>query len=323
MRHALQCKQPDMIFIRMAVALTLLLPALLFAQTPVNPVLDRDFPDPTVIRANGKYYAYATQSGGANIQVATSADLQHWQLLGDALPVAPTWANTHYWAPHVLFDSTLRKYVLFYSGESVSDSTGKCLGVAYADRPEGPFTDKGTPLICGEGFEHIDPMAITDPLTGKKLLYWGSGFKPIRVQEMKADWSDFAPGSTAVPVVLPGGEKKYTRLIEGAWVEYHGGHFYLYYSGDNCCGEKASYAVLVARAEKATGPFRTLGEENGSNSSVILEMDSTWLAPGHNSVFSDGQGRQWIAYHAIRRGKEARVFCIRPLEYVQGWPVVK
>ncbi len=25
--------------------------------------------------------------------------------------------------------------------------------------------------------------------------------------------------------------------------------------GDNCCGEGAHYAVMVARAKKATGPF--------------------------------------------------------------------
>lgn len=293
----------------------------LFAQQLQNPVLDRDFPDPTVIRAEGKYFAYATQSG-ANIQVATSDDLQHWKWLGDALPVRPVWANTHFWAPHVLYDAALKKYVLFYSGESVADSTGKCLGVAYADKPEGPFTDKGSPLVCGQEFEHIDPMAIADPQTGKKWLYWGSGFKPIRVREMNADWSDFAKGSTAMPLLWPGKEKKYTRLIEGAWVDYHKGYYYLYYSGDNCCGENASYAVLVARSRQLTGPFVTLGEQRKSGNSVILEMDSSWLAPGHNSIFTAANGQRYIAYHAIRRGKGARVFCIKPLRYVKGWPVV-
>src|ERR1043165_6741946 len=73
-----------------------------------NPVYDADFPDPTVIRASdGKFYAYATQtmvgSVWLNIQVARSSDLLHWQLLGAALPVKPTWANQtqNFWAPHV------------------------------------------------------------------------------------------------------------------------------------------------------------------------------------------------------------------------------
>jgi arabinan endo-1,5-alpha-L-arabinosidase len=285
------------------------------AQTLTNPVLDKDFPDPTVIRVNGKYYAYATQGRG-HIQVSVSEDLQHWSDPADALPVKPVWADKHFWAPHVLYDPSIQKYVLFYSGESTDTATGKCLGVAYATQPEGPFTDKGSPLICGEGFEHIDPMAFIDPQTGKKLLYWGSGFKPIRVQEMQNDWADFKPGSKPVPVVWPGKGKNYTRLIEGAWLDYHEGKYYLYYSGDNCCGKDANYAVLVSRADHAEGPFESHG--------VILEKDSVWLAPGHNSVFKDAQGNNHIAYHAIRRQKGGgRVFCISSLVYTNGWPVVK
>lgn len=286
------------------------------AQALTNPVLGKDFPDPTVVRINGKYYAYATQGAGGHIQVSVSQDLQHWSNPADALPVKPVWADKHFWAPHVLYDSSIRKYVLFYSGESTDTTTGKCLGVAYASQPEGPFTDKGAPLICGEGFEHIDPMAFVDPQTGKKLLYWGSGFKPIRVQEMKDDWSDFKEGSKPVPVVWPGKEKNYTRLIEGAWMDYHEGKYYLYYSGDNCCGVNANYAVLVSRADHAEGPFESGG--------VILEKDSVWLAPGHNSVFKDADEGNRIAYHAIHRQKGGgRVFCIRSLVYSNGWPVVK
>ena len=65
---------------------------------PANPVLDRDFPDPAVLRAaGGVYYAYATQGGDTgeggggmrNIQLARSRDLAQWDLIGDALPVKP------------------------------------------------------------------------------------------------------------------------------------------------------------------------------------------------------------------------------------------
>src|SRR5213075_2449428 len=74
--------------------------------TYVNPVLDADFPDPMVIQApDGCYYAYATQTlrdgEWINIQVARSADLVHWQQLGDALPDKPSWAREtqDFWAP--------------------------------------------------------------------------------------------------------------------------------------------------------------------------------------------------------------------------------
>ena len=86
--------------------------------TYVNPVLDADFPDPTVIRApDGFYYGYATQSQRGdkwlNIQVARSSDLVHWQELGDALPAKPNWAaNTQdVWAPHVTRDGA--RYIMY------------------------------------------------------------------------------------------------------------------------------------------------------------------------------------------------------------------
>jgi arabinan endo-1,5-alpha-L-arabinosidase len=245
--------------------------------------------------------------------------------------VKPVWARStqDFWAPHVLYDSQLQKFVLFYSGESDDTATGKCLGVAFADAPLGPFVDMGAPLICGDGFVNIDPMAFVDTITGKKLLYWGSGFAPIKVQEMTSDWKSFIPGSTPKSVVFPGTERNYTRLIEGAWIDLHDGKYYLYYSGDNCCGDKANYAVMIARSENPLGPFIQLGVETKSGNSVILKKGEKWLAPGHNSIFRDDNGNSWMAYHAINKkerekklDKGKRVMCISAVVYRNGWPVV-
>lgn len=306
-----------------------LFPFSVSGQAIVNPVLNQNFPDPTVIRANGRYYAYATNSSVngkfVHIQVASSTDLQHWNFIGDALPDQPVWAEKDFWAPHVLYDTARKKYVMFFSAESKAATTGKCIGVAFSDLPEGPFIDKGTPLICGKDFVNIDPFAFTDPKTGKKLLYWGSDFEPIKVQQLSDDWQSFEPGSSTKSLIFPGREKLYDKLIEGAWVDYQDGQYYLYYSGDNCCGANAHYAVMVARAEQATGPFKTLGEARGNGNSVILEQNSEWLAPGHNSIFCDDMGNKYIAYHAIKKEsteKNGRVFCINPIRYQDGWPVV-
>lgn len=294
-----------------------------------NPVIASDFPDPTVVLFGKYYYAYATQ-GKSNIQAARSLDLQHWEILPDVLPVRPNWANKHFWAPHVIFDPGIKKYVLFYSGESIDEKTGKCLGVAYADSPEGPFVDKGSPLLCGKSFINIDPMAIIDPKTNKKLLYWGSDSKPLKVQEMTEDWSDFSPNSKPINLVWAKGEKNYTHLIEGSWLDIDNGQYYLYYSGDNCCGVNANYAVLVARSNSALGPFEPMGQHLPSKSSVILEKDNEWIAPGHNSIFTDKDGNKWIAYHAIKadptdpkKVSGGRVMLIKRISYKDGWPVVK
>ena len=311
------------------------------AKAYTNPVFDLDFPDPTVVRASdGWYYAYATQTimGGQtiNIQVARSRDLIDWQHLGDALPAKPAWANQtqKFWAPHVSqFGDT---YYMYYSADA-NQLTGLCLAVATAKSPRGPFTDSGKPLKCGPSFINIDPMAFDDPRTGRRLLYWGSGFQPIRAQELAPDRVSFLPGSQPVELVAPIRDENpdnYQRLIEGAWMTERGGYYYLFFSGDNCCGDKAHYAVMVARSKSATGPFETLAQATGKSSSAILEGNQRWIAPGHNSVIRDAGGQDWIFYHAIDARNRflkndiagdrdvRRIMLMDKLVYRNGWPAV-
>jgi arabinan endo-1,5-alpha-L-arabinosidase len=294
-----------------------------------NPVLDRDFPDPAVLRApDGWFYAYATQTGGAgamlNIQAARSEDLVHWQWLGDALPVKPAWAagKQQFWAPHVLHDAALNKYFMYYAAEPDAGE-GRCLGVATSGRPQGPFSDSGAPLLCGEGIEDIDPMAFDDPRTGQRLLFWGSGGAPIRAQELAPDRLHFAPGSAPRDVLLPDPETAYGALIEAPWVVFRNGSYYLFYSGDRCCGRDPHYAVMVAGASSVLGPYRRLSDPAKAGSDVILKAGGGWLAPGHCSVISDGLGQDWILYHAARSSEagnpdRARVMLLDRIEYVES-----
>jgi arabinan endo-1,5-alpha-L-arabinosidase len=301
-----------------------------------SPVIDADFPDPALIRASdGFYYAYATQTERdghwVNLQVARSRDLSSWERLGDALPAKPAWASKtqDFWAPHVHYADG--RYFLYYSAKPDAALTNKerglCLAVATAAAPQGPFTDMGKPLLCGDSFVNIDPMAFDDPATGKRLLYWGSGFKPIKVQELAPDRLSFAPGSRPidlVPAVKSDDPDEYQKLVEGAWVVRRNSWYYLFYSGDNCCGPKAHYAVMVARSRSATGPF-----ENAPRK-VVLEKSGIWNAPGHNSVATDERGNDWMLYHAVdaRRPRSKptdevntrRVMLIRRITWQNGWP---
>ena len=315
------------------------------AQAIANPVLDANFPDPASIKApDGYYYVYATQGEVdgkmQNIQIVRSRDLQIWERVGDALPDKPMWARQTQdsWAPHVALHDGL--YYLYYSAKpdiALADKvSGLCLAVATATTPQGPFVDMGKPLQCGDGFINIDPMSFDDPGTGKRLLYWGSGFGPIKVRELASDRMSFAPGSPTidlVDVIKNDDPKNYQRLVEGAWVVLHDGYYYLFYSGDNCCGPNAHYAVMVARSRSATGPFETLAQAKGAPNSVILEANSRWIAPGHNAIVQDGKGQYWTLYHAVdatrSRAKATddvnsrRVMLLSPIEWVEGWPVIR
>ncbi len=289
-----------------------------------NPIFDSDFPDPTVIRASdGYFYAYATQtfSGGVsiNLQVSRSSDLVHWARLGDALPVKPAWANQtqNFWAPHVT--EAGGTYYMYYSADP-NTRNGLCLAVATATNPAGPFTDKGAPLKCGSGFVNIDPMEFDDPASGKHYLYWGSGFEPIRVQELAANRLDFAPDSQAVNLIFPISDSNpanYRNLVEGSWLTFRNGYYYLFFSGDDCC-TNAHYAVMVARSRNAAGPFEIFPENNG----VIIKGNDKWLGPGHNSVIRDDRQNDWIVYHAYHPNdrNRGRVMLMNRLVYgSDGW----
>ena len=303
--------------------------------TYTNPIFDDNFPDPAVVRApDGWYYAYGTQTKRAgrviNLQVARSRDLVRWEDLGEGLPEKPAWArqSQKIWAPHVSVHEG--RYYLYYSTRP-DGADSFSLAVAVAAAPAGPFVDAGRPLLPGPGFTCIDPMAFDDPATGQRLLYWGSGFGPIWVRELAADRLGFAPGSVARAVVQPSGpadKADYHQLIEAAWVHHREGWYYLFFSGDNCCGPHAHYAVLVARARHATGPFEV-------QAAPVLAANAHWQAPGHNCVITDAAGQDWLAYHAIdprqptfdaiddAEGYSRRALLLDRLTYsAEGWPVV-
>jgi arabinan endo-1,5-alpha-L-arabinosidase len=299
-----------------------------------NPLLDRDFPDPSVIRAvDGYYYSYATQyispEFTQNVPGARSKDLISWEALPDTMPIKPTWASRtqDFWAPHVVEDGG--QYYLYFSAAQDSGE-GMAVGVATAPTPTGPFHDSGQPLIGGPGFEHIDPMAFDDPQTGKKLLYWGSGFQAIKVRELADDRLHFAPGSVAQEILHPSPERPFETLIEGAFVVLRNGYYYLFYSGDNCWN-CSTYAVMVARATTACGPFEKLAEAAGTPDSAIVRSSDHWHAPGQNSIITDRAGTDWIVYHAVDPTRAftpgtntwRRPMLMDKVSYIDGWPQIE
>ena len=121
-------------------------------------------------------------------------------------------------------------------------------------------------------------------------------------------------------------------LVEGSWVIRHGGWYYLFYSGDNCCGPKANYAVMVARSRSATGPFETLEQATGKPHSIILQKTRQLASPPGTIASSPTGGQDWIVYHAVDAGRPRekptdelntrRILLIDRIAWRNGWPVI-
>ena len=277
-----------------------------------NPIIDSDFADPAVLRADGHFFLYATQSkvGGkmVNIQVARTRDMTDVKHLGDALPEKPSWAKTtqDFWAPHVVAAPAggKAKYLMYfvakpdpaYAAAHGHPENGMAMGVATSSSPTGPFIDSGKPLLVSPGFEAIDPMVFED--NGQRILYWGSNSKPIQAQTLSADGLGFARGSTPKPVLDIDPARPYERLLEAPWVIKRDGKYLMFASGDNCCGTDAHYGLVIASATSPFGPFKKI--ETGTKTSAVLEGNDhapgvpvRFTNPGHNALFEDDAGRMF------------------------------
>jgi len=137
------------------------------------PVVEGDFPDPFVLEDSGVFYAYATNTFGANLPVMMAMPGESNRYLGDGLPSLPDWSEPgRVWAPSVAHLGGA--YVLWYTTRHTV-SGRQCISVAAAASPTGPFVDDSSePFICdlGQGGS-IDPSVVSDA-DGAPWLLWKS-----------------------------------------------------------------------------------------------------------------------------------------------------
>ena len=126
-----------------------------------NPVSDLILPDPSVIRdSDGTFYLYASDESVKGLPIVKSKDLVNWSQSGQvfsgaARPRLDGSSDGNLWAPEIARIGN--KYVLYYS-YTPKDFSGKewqwGIGAATADRPTGPWTDKGKIFLDGEEIQN-------------------------------------------------------------------------------------------------------------------------------------------------------------------------
>ncbi|MBD0258636.1 MAG: family 43 glycosylhydrolase, partial [Cytophagales bacterium] len=116
-----------------------------------NPVFPGWYADPEGIIFGNRYWIYPTYSAPFDEQVFmdafSSPDLVTWTKHPRIIDTTRVkWARRALWAPAVIEKGG--KYYLFFGANDVHEGEVGGIGVAVADRPEGPFTDYlGKPLI--------------------------------------------------------------------------------------------------------------------------------------------------------------------------------
>lgn len=263
-----------------------------------RPRLSGDFADPFLLAAHGRIYAFATNSGGANVPVARSTDLSHWHRLpGDALPKLPPWARPGFtWAPEVL--ALNRRYLLYFTArERVSG--WQCVGLAEARRPHGPYRSQArAPLLCqrGQGGT-IDPSPFCDP-HGRLYLYFKNDGnrigRPSRLYGVRLRADGRALGGAPVPLIANRARWQ-GAVVEAPTMAWHHGYWLFFSGGDYGwpAGRAASaYAIGVARCAGPLGPCRA------APAPLLASRRTPCLSgPGHQALLA-WRGATHLAFHA-------------------------
>lgn len=267
-------------------ALTVNMPA---EVTYTNPVIPGDHPDPSIIRVGKDYWATCTSSAwGPLFPLLHSRDLVNWEQTGAVLTHRPEWATGDFWAPEI--SEFHGKFFVYYVARQHNRRLS--VAVATADNPGGPYTDRG-PIIAQEDGS-IDPAPVIDT-NGIRYLIWkedgNSQGKPTPIWLQRL--SDDGTKLTGEPHELIHNDADWEGgVVEGPFILRRGDWFYLFYSGNGCCGPGCNYAMGVARSHSLFGPW----QKNPLN--PILTANDLWKCPGHGSIVQDSRGRYFLLYHA-------------------------
>lgn len=277
-----------------------------------NPILPGWYADPEAAVFDRTYWIYPTTSQPYARQTGfdafSSPDLVHWTRHPNVLSIESIgWARQALWAPAVV-ENAGRYYFFFSANDIQSDREVGGIGVAVADRPEGPYRDLlGKPLIdkFHNGAQPIDQFVFKDD-DGTWYMIYG-GWKHANIVRLKDDFSGVLPlaDGTLYKEITPAPE-----YVEGSLMFKRDGRYYYMWSEGGWGGP--DYSVAYAIADAPTGPFRRIG--------TILQQDpKIATGAGHHSVIRAPDGDNWyIVYHRRPLGetdRNHRVTAIEPMRF--------
>ncbi|HYP52379.1 MAG TPA: family 43 glycosylhydrolase [Pyrinomonadaceae bacterium] len=257
-----------------------------------------------VFRVGADYYATTTTGAWSpHFPVLHSRDLVNWRVVGHVFDSKPAWVRSDFWAPEITHDRG--RFFVYYTArrdEGPRKTGTLCVAVATARRATGPYTDHG-PLVCQipelKNVGSIDAFFVRDE-RGRPFLVWkadGNDAEPdqptsIFAQRLSEDGTRLLGRRREILRNTDAWEK---HVTEGSFILRRNGWFYHFYSGNACCGRGCDYALGVARSRRLLGPW----EKSPRN--PILDDNADWQCPGHGSIVSTSDGRDFLLYHSYRR----------------------
>ncbi len=290
--------------------------ALLLAAAPLaaedapgrNPIIrDRFTADPAPLVVGDTLWLYTSHDEAADGEmfnmkewlVYSTTDMRKWTYHGPVMNITDfAWASHDAWAVQVI--AKHGRYWMYAPVEHDATRPGKAIGVAVADRPEGPFMDaKGSALITNDmtpkgehSWEDIDPTVFTDD-DGTTWIAWGN--RHCYIARLGADMI-----SIEGPII----EITPPHFEEGPWLHKRGDLYYLTYASldrSDHTDERISYAT----ATQLPGPWTYRGELTGSGEGSftihagIAEFRGQWYIFLHNAALTIGDRKGALGRRAV------------------------
>ena len=267
--------------------------SVVFAQNPI--IRNQYSADPSARVFGDKVYLFPShdifaQEGKGRVgwfcmedyHVFSSADLTEWADHGVIITQNKIdWVRPNsysMWAPDCIERNG--KYYFYYPTspkDTITYGRGFTIGIAIADKPEGPYTAQPTPIV---GVHGIDPNVFIDK-DGQAYLYWSAG--NIYAAKLKENMLELASEVKTL------GELPTKGLKEGPYLFERNGIYYLTYPHVENKTERLEYAI----ADNPLGPFKITGvimDESASgcwtNHHSIIQFKNQWYLFYHNKDYS-------------------------------------
>tara|TARA_R110002049_G_scaffold263116_1_gene439277 strand:+ start:54300 stop:55205 length:906 start_codon:yes stop_codon:yes gene_type:complete len=267
--------------------------SVVYGQKPILP----DFhADPSAHYWDGKYWIYpSTDEPGSTSwddmkrwHCYSSSDLVNWENEGEIFNLdSISWADHAAFAPDAM--KWHGKYYFFFPAAFK-------IGVAIADKPNGPFKDAlGRPLINEnevEGVSSFDPTIFIDSDSIPYLYYGGhGGAAMVRLKENLLERDE-----DIKKIELPG-------FAEGLWVHKVENTYYFTYPSRIRREGKIKQLLVYCTSKSPYGPFEYHG--------MFFDNDSR---NSHHSII-EIKGKWYLLYHIEGPSPYERKVCVDYLEY--------
>jgi arabinan endo-1,5-alpha-L-arabinosidase len=160
-------------------------------------------------------------------------------------------------------------------------------------------------------------------------LAWGSFWSGLKMRRIDPSTGKLSSHDTILHSLAgrprdPSQSPPQVGAIEAPTLVKRDQFWYLFASFDFCCrGTNSTYNIRVGRSAAVTGPYLDRAGVpmlDGGGTVVIEAITPHWRGPGHQTIFRDRDGADYLVFHAYHGETGRAELRISTMEWVGGWP---